>query len=538
MTLVARPYQQAQIEAVTREWRSVRSTLVSSPTGTGKTELFCLALERRLAEHPDHRALVLAHSRKLVFQAAERIKKRLGIDPIIEMGDYRNEDRSASDLWECPIVVGTMQTIATRCRESRLAPDRVHTLIIDEAHRTAGATYRKLVAHYHNAKILGVTATPDRTDEQKIIGRGNLYESLAYHYPLYHEMAASAITDGWLVPIRQGYVKVEGLELAQIAKQDYSAEAIEKIWAQEQILHRLCSPLPQVVGDRQGVIFCATIDQAEAVSAVLPEYAPRGCVVVHGKVTDEDRESRLAAFESRAVQYVVTVDALIEGWDSQAVEAVIVYRPTKSRSRKAQMVGRGTRPIAGLLDGVADPAERRRLIAESAKPELLVIDFYSTAADLELNVDVTDLYGMDDYEDVTALAKSMLLEQGDLDAAIALKQARRRRQLEREFRAAVALMESRLVGLKASALVDVYWKTQYGRTEAEPERPAYRPDMPTTKQLKYAIALGFPVSKATTASRAEVSRWIGDAKARGDEPTQQDWAMARRWERGWEQANG
>ena len=165
-----RPYQREALQAIKREWESVTSTLAVLPTGTGKTILFASLIR---SEFPA-RALVLAHREELIFQAADKVQRVTGFQCEVEMANYR-ADLSGGLFGGPQVVVSTIQTQCSGAdgsgRMSRFDPRMFGLLIIDEAHHTTAQTYRRVIDYYRQnpqLKVLGVTATPDRADEQAL----------------------------------------------------------------------------------------------------------------------------------------------------------------------------------------------------------------------------------------------------------------------------------------------------------------------------------------------------------------------------------
>src|SRR5512133_289536 len=206
--MILRPYQSAASDAIFKEWQENDSTLVVMPTGGGKTVLFADVIRRVFPR----RALVIAHREELIFQARDKIQRVTGLTADVEMGDYRAE----GGLFEQARVI--VSTIQTQCsggdgggRMSKFDPHRFGVLIIDEAHHATSPSYRRVIDYYRTnpaLKVLGVTATPDRADEEAL---GQVFQSVAFDYEV-----LDAIHDGWLVPIEQQMVHVEGLDYSSI----------------------------------------------------------------------------------------------------------------------------------------------------------------------------------------------------------------------------------------------------------------------------------------------------------------------------------
>jgi len=199
-----RAYQRDAVEAVFGQWTKVRRTLGVAPTGSGKTNIACEIIRRMLPA----RTIFLAHRVELVRQAVERLAS-FGIDAEIEQGN----SIAGESLWNRkPVVVATPQTLFARDgrRLKRFDASEFGCLIIDETHHYVAESFRKPLDHFcanENLKVLGLTATADRADG---LALSQIMDSVAFNIEI-----CSLIDDGWLVPIQQQMVKIEGLDFSQ-----------------------------------------------------------------------------------------------------------------------------------------------------------------------------------------------------------------------------------------------------------------------------------------------------------------------------------
>lgn len=155
--LQMRPYQQAAREAIHAEWNDGRRrTLLVLPTGTGKTIVFAAVTEDQVRS--GSRVLVLAHRGELLEQAADKIKRSTGLASAVEKAE-----QTCLDSW-CRVVVGSVQSLQRPARLEQFPADYFGTIIIDEAHHAITDGYQRVLEHFPEANVLGVTATPDRGD--------------------------------------------------------------------------------------------------------------------------------------------------------------------------------------------------------------------------------------------------------------------------------------------------------------------------------------------------------------------------------------
>ena len=371
--MILRPYQSAACEAIFKEWQDNDSTLVVMPTGGGKTILFADVIRRVFPR----RALVIAHREELIFQARDKIQRVTGLQADVEMGEYRAD----GGLFDAARVV--VSTIQTQCsggdgggRMAKFDPARFGVLIIDEAHHATSPSYRRVIDYYRTnsaLKVLGVTATPDRADEEAL---GQVFQTVAFDYEV-----QDAIHDGWLVPIQQQMVHVEGLDYSSIRTTagDLNGGDLAAVLEAEKNLQQMASASVDIIGQRRALVFTASVKSAEMTAEIFNRHRTNMAAWVCGKTDKEERRKILARFAAGKIQVVCNCGVLTEGFDDPGVEVVIMGRPTKSRSLYSQMVGRSTRPLPGVVDGPETAEARKAAIAASAKPSCLVVDFVGNA---------------------------------------------------------------------------------------------------------------------------------------------------------------
>jgi superfamily II DNA or RNA helicase len=319
-----RPYQQEAREAVHDAWDEVDRTLMVLPTGTGKTVVFSKIIEDVVAE--GGRALVLAHRGELLTQAADKLAAATGLGCAVE----KAED-SCLDSWY-RVVVGSVQTLMREKRLAQFDPDHFDLVVVDEAHHVVADSYQRVLDHFHMAKVLGVTATPDRGDMRNL---GTFFESLAYEYTL-----PRAIKDGYLCPIKAHTIPLR-LDLSGVSVQGGDFKASELGSALDPYLAQIADEMVAAgCMERKTVVFLPLIKTSQKFRDVLND---RGFTAAEVNGESGDRAQVLADFDAGRYNVLCNSMLLTEGWDCPTVDCVIVLRPTKIRSLYAQMVGRGTR---------------------------------------------------------------------------------------------------------------------------------------------------------------------------------------------------
>lgn len=419
-----RCYQTSAVEAIQAEWRKYDSTLLVLATGLGKTVTFAHVIAQALGS----RALVLAHREELIWQAADKIKAVTGVAPEIEMADHK----ANVTLFGSRVVVSSVQTqLAGERGAGRMTrfKDGFDIVVVDEGHHAVSDSYRRILEHYRevnpNVKVLGVTATPDRADE---LALGSVFESVAYEYGL-----DDAITDGWLVPVSTRAIEVQGLDYSHVRTTagDLNGADLSKVLVEEETLHRMAEPTLAEVGQRKALVFTSSVFHAERFAEVLNRWEPGCAKWVCGKTPKDERRAILADYTARRFRILVNVGVFTEGFDDPGVEVIVMGRATKSRSLFCQMIGRGTRPLPGVVDGLESAEARRAAIAASSKPAVEIIDFVGVCGNHSL-VSTADILGGDMPPELVKRANEIIQRAGRaMDTKDALAEAEREIAAER-----------------------------------------------------------------------------------------------------------
>lgn len=320
-----RPYQQAAREAVQNQWREgFDRTLLVLPTGCGKTIVFAKITEDCV--RAGERVLILAHRGELLEQASDKIFKACGIRSSVEKAE-----QSCLDVPWFRVTVGSVQTLMREKRLSRFSEDYFDKIIIDEAHHAVSDTYLRILEHFSAAKVLGVTATPDRGDMQNL---GKVFQSLAYEYTL-----PKAIREGYLSPIVAQTIPIDlDLSAVSISAGDFKASDIST--ALDPYLEQIADEMAKVCRDRKTVVFLPLVKTSQKFRDILNAHGFRAAEV-NGE--SPNRAQILEDFDKDKYNVLCNSMLLTEGWDCPSVDCVVVLRPTKVRALYSQMVGRGTR---------------------------------------------------------------------------------------------------------------------------------------------------------------------------------------------------
>ena len=326
-----RPYQQQARDRIHAEWDTGHTrTLLVLPTGTGKTIVFASVAADQV--RAGDRVLILAHRGELLEQAADKLQRSTGLVSAVEKAES-----TCLDSW-FRVVVGSVQTLQRTARLERFPQDYFGTIIIDEAHHAITDGYRRILDYFSGAKVLGVTATPDRGDMRNL---GEVFDSLAFEYKL-----TDAIKEGYLCKIMAQTIPLQ-LDITSVAMSggDYAVGDLGT--ALDPYLEQIAAEMARRCKSRKTVVFLPLIKTSQKFRDLLNTYGFRAAEV-NGQ--SDDRRQVLADFDAGKYNVLCNSMLLTEGWDCPSVDCVVVLRPTKVRSLYSQMVGRGTRLSPGKTD--------------------------------------------------------------------------------------------------------------------------------------------------------------------------------------------
>jgi len=357
-----RDYQQEAFDACLRDLQRVRSSLIVLATGLGKTVLFC-----KLAEHWEGRILVLAHLEELLQNARDDLMAICGEPVGIERGrDHHEGER---------IVVGLIQSVGKRLHH--FDPNHFSLIIVDEAHHASSEAYRKLFDHFGEAKIVGLTATDSRAD-----GSPLPFDACSYRMGI-----REGIEDGYLVPVSGKRVIIKELDLSRVKRKndgegDFDDSALDDAMVQGAVA--IADVLVNDYPFDKGILFFPGCASAKLTAELLNEREPDSAVYIDGTITGSERRALVAKLRNGDARWLANVGIATEGFNWPDASVVGMCSPTLSRPAYVQRAGRGTRPLAGLLNGLSSSSSRRAAIQASNKPSMLILDFVGVSANLDL----------------------------------------------------------------------------------------------------------------------------------------------------------
>lgn len=316
-----RPYQIKSVADIRISFISHSKVLFGLPTGGGKTVCFCYIVSNAILKNK--KILILAHRQEIIGQISEALSS-FGIGHgLIMPGERQTYD---------DVQLGMVQTVARRL-------DRIHApdfIVIDEAHHAVAGTWLKIIAAFPRAKILGVTATPQRLDGK---GLGLVFDCLITG-PSVREL----IDQGYLSAFDL-YAPPTEVDLSQVKTQmgDYAIKEIESLMDKAHITGSAVKHYQKYLNDRPAIVFCTTLKHA---SHVMDQFMASGIRsdIIHGKLNEFERKKRVEGLANGQIQVLTSVEVVSEGFDLPIVSGAILLRPTKSLTLYLQQVGRSLRP--------------------------------------------------------------------------------------------------------------------------------------------------------------------------------------------------
>lgn len=403
-----RPYQQEAKDSIFKEWENgIHNTLLVLPTGCGKTIVFAKVTEECVRQ--GNRVLILAHRGELLEQAADKIRKATGLGCATEKAE-----KTCLGSW-FRITVGSVQSLMRESRLSRFPEDYFDTIIIDEAHHCISDSYQRVLHHFPEARVLGVTATPDRGDMKNL---GQVFESLAYEYTL-----PRASKEGYLSPIKAVTIPLK-VDLTGVGVQSGDFKAGDLGTALDPYLEGIAEEMGKYCRDKKTVVFLPLVKTSQKFRDILNSHGFQAAEV-NGE--SRDRAEILKDFDSGRYNVLCNSMLLTEGWDCPSVDCIVVLRPTKVRSLYCQMVGRGTRLAEGkdhllLLDFLWH-TERHEL----CHPASLICESEEVARKMTENLE-KDAGCLMDLEEAEQQAASDVVAQREEALAKKLAEMKRRKR--------------------------------------------------------------------------------------------------------------
>jgi superfamily II DNA or RNA helicase len=399
-TLEPTPLQKEALDALTyyRDKRGWQKGILVMPTGTGKTILSALD-----ARHCGGKVLFLVHRLDILKQSIEAYKF---VWPNMNPGILTGEVRE--NISECDVLFASKDTLRKPDVLSEFNRNHFNYIVVDEVHHGQSPTYREVISYFQPSFMIGMTATPDRTD------RRDIFELFDYN-KIYEIPLSEAIERGFLVPFTY-YGFTDDIDYTRIRYQNnrYRVDDLERFLIiperNEAILKRY---LDEGAGDK-AIGFCVSIMHTERMAKFFQE---RGILAEAVHSQSQNRDEIIAQFGEDKLQVVFTVDLFNEGIDFPNVRVLLFLRPTESKTVFLQQLGRGLRLCTGkervrVLDFIGNykrANQIRKYLAkdskgtetkEDGKRRRKVEYIYSTGCEVHFDKEVEELLDNQDVQDL------------------------------------------------------------------------------------------------------------------------------------------
>jgi len=350
MTITLRPYQTEALDSIVSYLeKGINRQLIVLPTGSGKTVIFSHIPQIISDSLP---MLILAHRGELLNQAKDKI---LYSNPHLDVQTEKAEDTAELNG---EVIVASVPTLgrADARRLSKFPEDYFKTVIVDEAHHAAAESYRRILDYFRPKLLLGVTATPQRSDSVRLT---DVFDEI-----IYYKNIIDLIQDGYLCRLLGYRVKTDtDISEVETANGDYIVSQLEDTINTPSRNAIVVKSYLEFAPNKKTLVFASGVQHAKdlAVSFAQKQIPVR---VVLGGTPDEEREEIYSKFSSGQIKVIVNVGVLTEGFDEPSVESIILARPTRSSLLYTQIVGRGTRLFQGkehcIIIDIADMTKGKK----------------------------------------------------------------------------------------------------------------------------------------------------------------------------------
>lgn len=330
-----RDYQLAAIDEIRAEYRAGhRAVCFQLSTGGGKT--LTAGSMIRMAADKGRRCLVLAHRIELVAQLSGTLRQ-LGVDHGLLL--------RGCDITQHPVQVGMIQTVANRIK--RIAtPDFI---TVDECHHAVSSSYLKILSAFPDARILGLTATPQRLDGR---GLGEVFSAMVRGPSMSDLIAGGSLSPYRVFCPAAGQISVSGIA---IRAGDYAQDQLADAADRPTITGDAIEHYRRYADGQKFIAFCVSVAHAQHVAEAFSAAGIAG-VAVYGDMDPPARVSAMERFRSGAIRGLVSCNLISEGVDVPDATAAILLRPTQSLTLYLQAVGRVLRPSPGKVAVILDHA--------------------------------------------------------------------------------------------------------------------------------------------------------------------------------------
>jgi DNA repair protein RadD len=329
--IVLRPYQEKGITDIRAAFRAgKRSIAYVAPTGSGKTRILVYIAHGAIAK--SNRIMIMVHRQELVRQTSNALAD-LGV-----AHGFIAANREMNP--EIPVQLAMVQTLVKRI-DSVISPN---LLIVDEYHHGVSESYIQVARRFPNAKVLGLTATPQRLDGR---GLGIICEQLVLG------PSVQQLIDLGFLCVPEYYAPPSELDLSHVGHTagDFNKKEVDEAVDRPSITGSAVDHYARICPGVAAVAFCTSVKHAEH---VRDQFIAAGypAAMIDGKLDEDSRADRVAALAEGRIKILTSVDVISEGFDLPSVGAAILLRPTESLSLHLQQIGRVLRPQPGKAKAI------------------------------------------------------------------------------------------------------------------------------------------------------------------------------------------
>lgn len=397
MSIKLREYQEECVEIIHDHFKENDRQLIQIPTGGGKTFIFLSYISKYI-----EKSLIIVPSRELLEQIYESSKHFLPKNSIYA--------RKSSRWRQADHYLLTAQSLNFETTLDKILQNKFDVIIIDEAHRAQSSTYRKFIDEYIDkypgTKILGLTATPERYDAKNLL---EIFHKLTFSRSIYDMINQGHLCDMESYRIKTG----QKFNTRKITGEDFSPLVLKEL-DNDSRNAIILKTFFDMCKDKKTIIFCVSVENAILLAKHF-NASGISCEAIYGTLSYSERKLILQRYKSGMTQVITNCQLLTEGFDEPSIEAIIIARPTKSKTLYCQMIGRGLRKYPKkevcYLHELTDNVHRICTFSTAANPEYLLESDYRNGIRLtELNKELQSI----DIENIeTVIEKISLFDESN-----------------------------------------------------------------------------------------------------------------------------
>lgn len=334
-----RPYQNDNKERIYEVWKGKSSVMLQMPTGTGKTRLFSSIIKDIRSYSVKHElklsCLIMVHRMELIDQIVETLKKHYDLESGIIQAGFRQKP----ELW---LQVASVQTLSRRLE--KWTEKAFDFIIVDEAHHVPADSYLKIINAFHDAKLLGVTATPYRLSGE---GFTDIFDELIVSPSVkeFIDMGVLSKYDYYSVrPNSEIQRELDGIKKFQAG--EYTEAEMTRVCDNNHIRAQVVETYQKYAAGKKGIIYTINKEHNYNLCEDFKEHGINA-VAIDSSTPSEIRKQYIEDFKNGLIDIICNVNIFSEGFDCPDIEFVQLARPTQSLSMFLQQVGRGLRISEG-----------------------------------------------------------------------------------------------------------------------------------------------------------------------------------------------